>query len=327
MANTQHEVYPLTQDYYKQRHFDDDTSQFLLDQRDEEIRLGHFSESFGPDLLPGMYAMSIHVVPKLHSTNLRLISNLSAGDYAPNTMINKADIANLPLDTITELGSALISFRQTHGNAKLVMWKSDVSQAYRRMPMHKRWQMKQIHTINGERHVDRCNNFSGKGGYGIWSAFMCLVVWIGWYISLVRFYVYVDDNFGFERAEAHIFHACLNRRLPLQQARLLDLWDDIGLPYKDKKQEWGDTLRIIGFDVDPNAMTVAIPDEARKNSSSALQNSSTLSELIAGTHSGSSRALLDMPTVSSTSIPSADPVFVTYTPKCPEKPKPMHTST
>jgi len=55
--------------------------------------------------------MSIHVVPKPHSTNLRLISNLSAGDYAPNTMINKADIANLPLDTITKLGSALISFR------------------------------------------------------------------------------------------------------------------------------------------------------------------------------------------------------------------------
>ena len=263
-ADTRHEVYPLTQDYYKCRHFDDNASQFLLDQRDEEIRLGRFSESFGTDLLPGMYAMSIHVIPKPHTTNLRLISNLSAGDYAPNTMIDKANVANLPLDTITELGSALISFRQAHGNAKLVMWKSDVSQAYRRMPMHKRWQMKQIHTIDGERHVDRCNNFGGKGGYGVWSVFMCLVVWIGWYILLVRFFVYVDDNFGFERAEAHTFHARLNRRLPLQQARLLDLWDDIGLPYEDKKQEWGDTLRIIGFDVDPNAMTITIPDDARE---------------------------------------------------------------
>jgi hypothetical protein len=125
-ADTRHEDYPLTQDYYKQRHFDDGASQCLLDQRDEEIRLGRFSKSFSTDLLPGMYTMSIHVIPKPHSANLRLISNLSTGDYAPNTMINKANVANLPLDTITELGSALISFRRAHGNAKLVMWKSDV---------------------------------------------------------------------------------------------------------------------------------------------------------------------------------------------------------
>ena len=101
--------------------------------------------------------------------------------------------------------------------------------------MHERWQMKQIHTIENERHVDRCNNFGGKGGYGIWSAFMSLVVWIAWNILLIRFFVYVDDNFGFERAEALVFHARLNRRLPSQQAQLLDLWDDIGLPYEDKK--------------------------------------------------------------------------------------------
>jgi hypothetical protein len=81
-------------------------------------------------------------------------------------------------------------------------------------------------------------------------------------LLLINVFVYVDDNFGFERAEAHSFHAPLNRRLPVQQARLLSLWDNIGLPYEDKKQEWGETLRIIGFDVDPNAMTVTIPDGA-----------------------------------------------------------------
>jgi hypothetical protein len=73
--------------------------------------------------------------------------------------------------------------------------------------------MKQIHTISGERYVDRCNNFGGKGGYGIWSAFMSLVVWIAWNILHIMYFVYVDDNFGFERAEAHMFHACLACRL------------------------------------------------------------------------------------------------------------------
>ena len=250
-------------DYYKPREFEVPIRQFLRDQRDEEIHLGRFSESFGTDLLPGMYAMPIHVIPKPHTINFRLISNLSAGDYAPNTMIDKNKVSNLPLDTITDLGAALIAYRRIHGDIELVMWKSDVVQAYRRMPMHKRWQLKQVHTIDNGRHVDRCNNFGGKGGYGIWSAFMSLVVWIAWNILLIRFFVYVDDNFGFDRAEAHVFHTRLNRRLPSQQARLLDLWDDIGLPYEDKKQESGHVLRIIGFDVDPNAMTVSIPIDAR----------------------------------------------------------------
>jgi hypothetical protein len=122
--------------------------------------------------------------------------------------------------------------------------------------------MKQIHTIDNEWHVDHCNNFSGKGGYGIWSTFMSLVVWIAWNILHIMYFVYIDDNFGFKRAEAHMFHARLGRRLPCQQVCLLELWDDIGLPYEDKKQESGPVLCIIGFDVDPNAMTVTIPLKA-----------------------------------------------------------------
>ena len=104
-----------------------------------------------------MYAMPIHIIPKPYTDNFRLITNLSTSDFAPNTIIDKSYVSNLPLDTISELGSALIAFRQDHGNVDLIMWKSDVSQAYRRMPMHKRWQMKQVHTIDGGHHVDRCH--------------------------------------------------------------------------------------------------------------------------------------------------------------------------
>jgi hypothetical protein len=142
------------------------------------------------------------------------------------------------------------------------MWKSNVSQIYQRMPMDKYWQMKQIHTIEDECHVDCCNNFGSKGGYGIWSTFMSLVMWIRWNILLIHFFVYVDENFGFKHAEALMFHTHLGHKLPSQQAHLLNLWDNIGLPYEDKKQEFGLTLHIIGFVVDPNAMTMTIPDNA-----------------------------------------------------------------
>ena len=109
-ADTHHNIYPTTKDYFKPREYEDNIKHFLRDQRNLEISLNRFSESFGPDLLPGMYAMPIHVIPKLYTVNFRLITNLSTGDFAPNTMIDKSEVTNLPLDTISELGAALIAF-------------------------------------------------------------------------------------------------------------------------------------------------------------------------------------------------------------------------
>ena len=62
-------------------------AQFVRKQRDYEIRLGHFSPSFGPDLLPGMTAIPIGIVPKPHSDKLRLVVDQSSGDYSPNSFI------------------------------------------------------------------------------------------------------------------------------------------------------------------------------------------------------------------------------------------------
>jgi hypothetical protein len=120
-ADTHHDVYPPTIDYFKPRDYKEHVKHFLREQRDEEIKLNRFSQSFGRDLLPGMYAMPIHVIPKPHSVNLRLITNLSAGDFAPNTMIEKNNVSNLPLTTISDLGVALVAFRRDYGNVPLVM--------------------------------------------------------------------------------------------------------------------------------------------------------------------------------------------------------------
>jgi hypothetical protein len=109
-ADTQHEVYPVTKYYFKPHKYEEHIKCFLRQQRDVEISLNRFSKSFGPDLLPGMYAMPIHVIPKPYADNFRLITNLSASNFAPNTMIDKSYVSNLPLDTISELGSALIAF-------------------------------------------------------------------------------------------------------------------------------------------------------------------------------------------------------------------------
>src|ERR1700731_1547101 len=51
--------------------------------------------------------------------------------------------------------------RRTDPTGKLIIYKTDVAEAYRLCPMHPLWQLKQIVSVDGTKHVDRCNNFGG----------------------------------------------------------------------------------------------------------------------------------------------------------------------
>lgn len=53
--------------------------------------------------------------------------------------------------------------------------------------------------------------------------------------------------------------------LPTKQAKLLSLWDELGLPHSEVKQESGPVLTIIGFIVDVNAMSISIPPNSLNN--------------------------------------------------------------
>ena len=62
--------------------------------------MGRFSKPFGEKLLPAMYCMPIFAVPKPHSTNLRMVTDQSAGKYSLNNMIPREDIIGYPLDNL-----------------------------------------------------------------------------------------------------------------------------------------------------------------------------------------------------------------------------------
>ena len=49
----------------------------------------------------------------------------------------------------------------------------------------------------------------------------------------------------------------------MDQTKLLELWDDLGLPHEEKKQIYRPVILFIGFDIDPNAMTVSISGECK----------------------------------------------------------------
>ena len=263
-ADTRHQVWPLIWDNSDRPPKTEAESQFLSSQIDKEVGVGRYSEAFGPDLLPGMYSMPIHAVPKPGTNKFRLVTDHSAGKYALNSMISRDAIAGVTLDNVQDLGNGLRVFRHSRPHAQLHLWKADVSEAYRHMPMHPLWQIKQVVSFQGKRYVDRRNVFGGRASQRIYHAFMSLVIWIAIFKLLIYFlYIYVDDSFSFEDKRELELYQPYKKFLPSNLVKLLHLWDAIELPHEEKKQIYGLELPIIGFDVDPNLMRVKMNDDSR----------------------------------------------------------------
>ena len=242
----------------------------MEEQRDEEVRLGRFSGAFDT-LLPGMTTIPLWVVPKPHSDKLRLVVDHSTGDYSPNSFISPDD-ASVHLDTLYVLGKALIKVREQHGNVQLVLFKMDVSQAYCRLPMHPLWQLRQVVMIQDSYHVDNNNNFGNRGAGRLWVTFFGLILWIAVIVLYISdLFAYVDDAFSWEFADSLVYYPPYDKLLPTKQARLLTLFDDVGVPHEERKQVYGSPLQIIGFDVDPNSMTITMPAAARDELVSAVR--------------------------------------------------------
>ncbi|VDC07992.1 unnamed protein product [Peniophora sp. CBMAI 1063] len=234
---------------------------FAVKQRDVERSLDRFSAPF-KELLPGMINVPVHVVPK-QSGKLRLVVDHSAGDDSPNSFIPKHDV-HVKLDTVRDLMHNLLVHRRRSGNKPVWIFKSDVSQAYRRMPIHPLAQLRQIVTIDGERSVDRCNNFGGRGSGTVFCSFMALVVWIAVNVYKIEgLLAYIDDCFGFDDSEELEYYEPYDTRYPPKQVALLRLWDALGIPHEKEKQEYGRSQVVTGLEVDSARLTVKLPDDKR----------------------------------------------------------------
>ena len=170
------EGYPVTHCKAQHPPRNDRERDFLLEQREKEIKARRFSKLF-LELLPGMNIVPVHTIPK-PVDKLRLIVDHSAGSCSINSMIDQDSISGVKLDGIKTLGDSIRAFRasQPDGSAPLVLWKSDVAAAYRQIPMHPLWQIKQAVCIDNQFCIDRCNNFGGRASQKIWWSFMSLVL-------------------------------------------------------------------------------------------------------------------------------------------------------
>ncbi|KAJ2972091.1 hypothetical protein NUW54_g12347 [Trametes sanguinea] len=209
--------------------------------------------------------MPIHAVPKPHSDKLRFINNHSAGSFSLNSMIDKRCVGMRP-DNVQDLAHNLLLFRREHGDRPVNLFKSDVANAYRILPMHPLWQLKQVVTINGTRRIDRCCCFGNCGSPDLFCTVMSLVLWIATRVRKISgLLAYMDDNFSFDaslRLLPYSGYPTSTVYLPEAQVRLLELWDELGIPHAAPKQLFGEQLTITGFYVDSAAMTITLPQQS-----------------------------------------------------------------
>jgi hypothetical protein len=129
--------------------------------------------------------------------------------------------------------------------------------------MHPLWQIKQIVTIDGECNVDRNNCFGGRGSPGIYISFNSLVLWIAQNVVLIEdLWGYMDDSFGINDEGNLVWYHRYDKHMLASQVKLLSLWDELGIPHEPHKQLFGSKLTIIGIHIDPNSLTLMLPEEA-----------------------------------------------------------------
>ena len=91
-ADTLKEGYPDTHDESRPMPSNEEHAAFIRAQCVKEREKGFYSRPFGTDLLPGMYSMPIHAVPKPNSTDLRLVTDHSAGPFSLNSMVDHTQV-------------------------------------------------------------------------------------------------------------------------------------------------------------------------------------------------------------------------------------------
>ncbi|KAG1817646.1 uncharacterized protein BJ212DRAFT_1480207 [Suillus subaureus] len=112
-ADTHPNEWPLVFDNLDWPPKTDAKKEFLCTQIEKEVDIGHYSQAFGPGLLPGMYSMPIHAVLKPGTNKHQLVTDHSAGIYMLNSMISHNDIAGVTLDNVHDLVNGLCAFRHT----------------------------------------------------------------------------------------------------------------------------------------------------------------------------------------------------------------------
>lgn len=233
----------------------------------EEVSAGRYSRGFH-SLLPGMKVSPLLLVSKKGSDKMRVCTDMSYGKPSLNDLISK-DRIKVSFDSLISFAPYMVEMARL--GIPLVLWKSDVQNAYRILAMALSWQMRQVVCVDGVFHVDRCANFGSAASPKIWCSFFSLVLWVArTRLGISRLNNLVDNTWGVSPLSSLVDFK--GHRVPLDQAKLLLLFDLLRIPWEWKKQLHGVELEIIGHLVRVKDLSFTLPDDKKVALVDALKN-------------------------------------------------------
>ncbi|KIM20800.1 hypothetical protein M408DRAFT_333803, partial [Serendipita vermifera MAFF 305830] len=225
-----------TRNNNRERDWSEEEVAFIQETCREEEEAGRFSSPFGSELLPGMVCGPVFPVPKPGTNKLRLVTDHSAGTFSLNSLIPE-DSRSVRFDNLHDLGSSLRHFHRVNNRGPRWLFKSDVSKAYRLIPMHPHWQIRQVFETpeGGEmmKWVDRCGVFGNAAMVRVFCAFFGAVIWVAINVRAIDgLFHYIDDANGYEDNPHLVFYDPYKAYYPENQVQLLKLWDELGIPHQ-----------------------------------------------------------------------------------------------
>jgi hypothetical protein len=220
--------------------------------RDREIEAERWSTPI-PGLVPGMKVSPMFVA--WQNEKPRVITDHARSHV--NDGIPAAE-AKVKYDDMRSFGGALHYAQLDNPGRRLILYKDDIATAFLNLPVHPIWQLRQVVSLDDVFHIVWRLIFGSRASPRVWCSVSGLICWLGIRkLEIIDLRVYMDDYYGWDFADNLVWFR--GRHRPRRQVQLLLLWEAIKCPFEDKKQDHGETLKIIGFWVDVNKGTITLP--------------------------------------------------------------------
>ena len=236
---------------------DEDDLDTIRAFRDNELLADRWSPTLPiSNLLAGMKMSPMFV--SWQKPKPRVITDHTASGL--NDGIPRSE-ARVRYDDMHPFGQILHHALQNANGRRLVVYKSDVASAFLNLPAHPLWQLRQVVNVDGLLHIVRRLVFGNRASPRIWCSISGLLCWIAVRkLRILGLLVYMDDFFGWDYADNLILFRGMLR--PKRQVLLLIFWEFISCPFENKKQEHGESLKIIGFWIDANRGSISLTSDS-----------------------------------------------------------------
>lgn len=250
-----------------------DDDELVALQLRKDYEKGYLSDPFDT-VLPGMVVSPVFVV-RVEGRKPRAVVDQTASGL--NAGVAK-EVAHIRYDTVNDL-ARLMRYRRLRGDDHDggIVWKSDVSGAFRTLPVAPQWKILQVHRarlrdrrgkIKVVYYVDQRLVFGGRFSPRLWCIVLNTILWgVRHRLGLEFPLAYVDDCFGYDTSGQliHVEHlpSGEQRAVPHEQGLLLTAWNLVGVPWEWEKQEYGASLVVLGHFVDSLSFSVSLPPDAK----------------------------------------------------------------